>query len=53
MTDFTNALEDLELNDPDEPTPPDSRNHIKLECWKVQYRQYNEKVQEYANFQSG
>ena len=43
------SLEDLELNDPDEPTPPGPGNHIKLECWKVQYRQYDEKVQEYAN----
>ena len=36
-TDFSNALGDLELNDPDEPTPPDPGNH-ELEQWKVRYR---------------
>ena len=29
--DFTNALEELELNDPDEPTPPDPTTCIELE----------------------
>ena len=30
-TDFTNALDDLELMDPDEPTTPDPSDHIALE----------------------
>ena len=53
MTESTTALEDLELNDPVEPTVHDPAEHIALEHWKVQYQCHDEKIQEYVNFRSG
>ena len=51
--DFTAAVENLELTDPEEPAAPDPANLVAFERWKYVYKEYMMKIQEYTNFRSG
>ena len=52
-TDFTAAMDTLDLPDPIEPPAPDPANQVAFERWKYVYKEYMNKVQEYMNFRSG
>ena len=47
------ALENLVLNDPAKPVPPEPANQVEFEQWKLNIKEHKEKVQEYLNFWSG
>ena len=51
--DFTAAVDNLELTDPEEPAAPDPANLVAFERWKYVYKEYMTKMQEYTNFRSG
>jgi hypothetical protein len=52
-SEFINAVNDLELDDPEEPANPDPRNQIEFELWKLDIKEHRLKMQEYANFRAG
>lgn len=50
---FTQAVEQLVLNDPSVPTMPDPTNATEFEIWKTDIKEYCTKKQEYDNFCTG
>jgi hypothetical protein len=50
---FTQAVRDLELDDPTAPADPDPTNPIAFEMWKLELKEHKVKEQEYANFRAG
>ena len=52
-TDFTAAVDTLELTDPEEPPAPDPANLVAFERWKYEYKEHMNKLQEYTNFHLG
>jgi hypothetical protein len=50
---FTQAVRDLELNDPAAPTDPDITNVIAVEMWKLELKKHSAKTEEYENFCAG
>ena len=52
-SEFTEAVKELRLTDPVEPTNPDPTNPIAFELWKIEIREYKTKVQEFNNFRAG
>jgi hypothetical protein len=52
-SEFTQAVRDLRLDDPDTPDNPDPNDVVGFEVWKLELKEYQAKIQEYANFRSG
>jgi hypothetical protein len=49
-SEFTEAVKELRLADPVEPTNPDPTNPIAFALWKLEIREYRMKAQEFNNF---
>ena len=45
---FTEGLEDLELDDPIEPMPPNPANQVAFKIWKLDIKEYHARMQEYS-----
>ena len=52
MSDFTEGIKESELDGLAEPGAPNPGDQVAFEVWKVDYREYQVKTQEYANFRS-
>ena len=50
--DFTAAVDNLKLANPEEPAAPEPANLVAFERWKYVYKDYMMKMQEYTNFRS-
>ena len=51
--DFVQAVEDLELTDPNPPVAPDATDPLAVEIWKLEIKEHREKIMQYANFWAG
>jgi hypothetical protein len=50
---FTQAVKDLELNDPTPPDDPSPADVLALERWRVKIKEHSIKEQEFKNFRAG
>jgi hypothetical protein len=51
--DLIQAVEDLNLDNPQAPVDPDPANQLAVEIWKMELKEHREKVQHYENFRAG
>jgi hypothetical protein len=51
--DLIQAVEDLNLDNPQAPINLDLGNQLVVEIWKMELKEHQEKVQHYENFQAG
>ena len=52
-SEFTNSVATLELTDPVRPANPDPGDQIAFEEWKLDIKDYRDKLKECANFRAG
>ena len=52
-TELKEGLENLTLVDPTEPENPPDGNQVAFELWKMDLKEYREKLKVYANFRAG
>ena len=52
-TELKEGLEDLALMDPTEPDNPPKGYQVVFELWKMDIKEYHEKIKVFANFQAG
>jgi hypothetical protein len=50
---FTTAIETLVLDDPVAPPDPDPTNALQMELWKLDVKEYRQKLSEYTSFRAG
>jgi hypothetical protein len=51
--DLIQAVEDLNLDNPQAPIDQDLANQLAVEIWKMELKEHREKVQHYENFRAG
>ena len=52
-TELKEGLENLTLVDPTEPENPPAGDQVAFELWKMDLKEYREKLKVYANFRAG
>ena len=52
-TELKEGLENLALVDPTAPDNPPERNQVAFEIWKMDIKEYCEKLKVFANFRAG
>ena len=52
-TDLKEGLENLALVDPTAPDNPPEGNQVVFEIWKMDIKEYHEKLKVFANFRAG